>query len=497
MCPRPAPSPRRARWRAPLLALSMLAAVGSVAAAGVFVERGESARARADMVREQQVLAGVFASSLRTELLQHPLPAEATRLADVEVEGDRWKFTFATSGGPPEVVTLRPRAYLHGYDHLEGQDHRLLLWSSRVPELRTPEGQRVDLPDVAEHARTGDTWARLTAEGAVLLGLPAEIGVAGLARVDCGLFGRWSVIALSSADRQRDREDRRAVRMVLGVGLVSLIILGFGVALLRTQRHERELAGELELEAQRVRRDAQLAREGRAATVLTFAAGMAHELSTPLGVIAMRAEQLESAAEDERTRRASRVIGDQVTRIRDLAQRFLSVARGGAPSRDRFPASDVLAAARERVQHRFDRAGVALRTRVDASLPWIRGDARLLEHTLTNLLVNACDASPESSAVDLTAAAESRWLTITVRDRGAGIDPALQTRLGEPFIGAKPEGTGLGLAIALEVMRMHRGELRLQKHPQGGTCAVLRLPCEPADVDDDPSGQDPDARPAG
>lgn len=474
----------------------MLAAVGSVAAAGVFVERGESARARADMVREQQLLAGVFAAALRNEIAEHPPPRAATRVAGVEVDGDAWRFTLATADGPSEVATLRPRTYLHGYER-SAPDHRLLLSSTHAPELRTPEGQRVSLPGVAEHVQLGDTWARLTSEDATLLGLPAEIAVAGVARVDCGLFGRWSVISVSSADRQRDREVRRAVRMVAGVGLVSLIILGFGVALLRMQRHERALADELALEGQRARRDVQLAREGRAATVLTFAAGMAHELSTPLGVIAMRAEQLEASAEDERTRRASRVIGDQVTRIRELAQRFLSVARGGAPSRDRFPASDVLEAARERVQHRFDRAGVPLRTQIDARVPWIRGDARLLEHTLTNLLVNACDASPAGSTVDMTASAEPRWLTITVRDRGAGIDPALQSRLGEPFISAKPEGTGLGLAIALEVMRMHRGELKLQKHPEGGTSAVLRLPCDPADADDEPTGQDPDARPAG
>jgi signal transduction histidine kinase len=476
------------RWRAALLALSMLAAVGSVAAAGVFEERSESARDRADMVREQQILAEVFASALRAGILELAGPPGVLHTDGVEVDGPRWQFSFRSTDQQVRTVTFEPRQFLRGHSYLEEKDHRLLLWSTRTPELRTLQGDVVDLPGVADKVVHGETWARLLAEHATRLGLPEEIAVAGIARADCGPFGRWSVIVISSAENQREREARRSVRLVLGVGLVSLIILGFGLALFRTQRQEQALERELAREALGAQRDAQLAREGRAATVLTFAAGMAHELSTPLGVIAMRAEQLESGAEDERALRAARVIIEQVARIREQAQRFLAIARGAAPSRDRFPAAEIVQSARERVLHRFERAGVALHVELAAPLPWIRGDARLLEHTLTNLLVNACDASPPGSAVELVASVGPHELTIAVRDRGAGIDPTLQARLGEPFISAKPEGTGLGLAIAHEVMRMHRGELRLEPHPQGGTRAVLRLPSERANADDVSSG---------
>lgn len=475
----------------------MLAAVGSVAAAGVYEERSDAVRARAEMLREQQILANVFALSLQAGLESIPTPLGNVRPAGVEIEEGRWIFTFMLPAQRVQTVVVEPHKYLLGHAQLEGQHHRLLLWSTRVPGLHTPQGVAVKLPALTERAAEGGTWARLSAEQAALVDLPRELAVAGIARVDCGLFGTWSVIAISSAENQRERENRRATRLVAGVGLVSLIILGFGLALLRTQRQEQALERELAREALRAERDAQLAREGRAATVLTFAAGMAHELSTPLGVIAMRAEQLESGADDERTRRATRVIIEQIARIREQAQRFLAIARGAQPSRDRFPAAEIVQAARERVQHRFERGGVALRVELTEPLPWIRGDARLLEHTLTNLLVNACDASPPGSTVDLVAAAEPHELTIAVRDRGGGIDPELQARLGEPFISAKPEGTGLGLALAHEVMRMHRGELRLDPRPEGGTCAVLRLPCEPADADDDPSGKTPDARPVG
>ena len=108
-------------------------------------------------------------------------------------------------------------------------------------------------------------------------------------------------------------------------------------------------------------------------------------------------------------------------------------------------------------------------------------DARLLEHALSNLLVNACDASPPGGEVLVTAVSDGHELRIEVNDRGSGMDPAQAARAVEPFVSTKPEGegSGLGLAIASEVLRMHRGRLALEPRPGGGTCAVVRLPAEP------------------
>jgi signal transduction histidine kinase len=126
---------------------------------------------------------------------------------------------------------------------------------------------------------------------------------------------------------------------------------------------------------------------------------------------------------------------------------------------------------------------------------WIYGDARLLEHALTNLLLNACDASRERGEVELGASLKGGQLEIAVSDRGAGIDPNVRARI-QPFFSTKAEGTGLGLAIASEVMRMHRGELRFEDRPGGGTNAVLRLPAEPMS-DDALADEAQDAHPAG
>lgn len=466
--------PRATRRRRPAwLVLAMLLTIGGIAVLSVLDERSMTRRIQEDIVREQRILAEVLAAEFKAGIAG--IDASDASAGPATVEGALWRFAG-------RAAALEPQAFLHGHTFAEGGEHRLLLWSTAAPELRTPQGEAVQIPALAAAAEAGADQAWLTEDEAASLGLPAEVAVAGLARVDTRRIGRWAIVVVSSTQRQHAGEVRRSIRTVLVVGLVSLVVVGFGLVLLRSQRQERSLEQALVRETLRAQQEAQLAREGRAATMMTFAAGIAHEISTPLGVIAMRAEQLENSADDDRARRGARAIGEQVSRIREQARRFLAIARGAAPLRERFPAGEVLTRAAALVQHRFDRAEIRLHAAPTAALPWIHGDARLLEHALINLLLNACDASPAGGAVELTARATGATLTIAVTDHGVGIEPALASRI-KPFFSTKAEGegTGLGLAIASEVMHMHRGELVLEAPAEGGTRAVLRLPAEAPD----------------
>ncbi|MCY1060423.1 HAMP domain-containing sensor histidine kinase [Nannocystis sp. SCPEA4] len=477
--------PRFKRWRTGLLATAMVFAIGAIAALGVMDERSLVWTTRIESSREPRVLAEVLAAEFRAGLsaVGGDEPAGTAR-----VEGGVWRFADTS-------LVIEPRMLLHEDVIANGGDLRLLVWATATDDLRTIDGEPVDIPSVIHAAAAGEKSAWLTPGEAHQLGLPEELAVAGLSRVEDPRFGEWIFAVVSSSERQRARESRRYARTIVMVGLASLVVLGFGLVLLRTQRQERAFERMLARESLRVQQEVQLAREGRAATMLTFAAGIAHELSTPLGVIAMRAEQLENNAEDDRARRGARAITEQVAKIRENARGFLAIARGAAPLRERFPAVDVLRSVVARVGHRFDRAGVALRVVAQPDLPWIYGDARLLEHALTNLLINACDASPVRGVVELSAELDDKMLTFAVRDRGAGIDAAVRARI-QPFFSTKAEGTGLGLAIASEVMRMHRGELKLEERPGGGTNAVLRLPAESMS-DDVVAHEAQDAHPVG
>ena len=459
----------------------MLLTIVGITLIALLDERTSARRARDDLLREEGILAEVLAAEFRAGVaaLDEGTP---TPIASFEVDGPRWRLR-TPAGASREI---EPQQLIHGHMFLESGDHRLFVWVGDAVGLRTLQGQRVDSPRIARAAAEGRTGAELEPEEAEQLRLPRDVAMAGLARVDTRRLGQWTIIVVSSGQHQDEREARRSLRMVVGVGLVSLVVLSFGLVVFRKQRREFALQQELAREELRARQEEYLAREGRAATVLTFAAGLAHEVATPLGVIGMRAEQLCDHAEEDRDRRAARAVSEQVVRIRELMQRFLAIARGAAPLREHFSALEVISETVARVQHRFERAGVALKTELMAELPRLHGDARLLEHALSNLLISACDASAAGTEVVLRATYDGHELTIAVCDRGSGMDPAQAAYAVEPFVSTRPEseGLGLGLAIASEVVRMHRGRLGLEPRVGGGTCAVLRLPAErPSEVD--------------
>ena len=196
---------------------------------------------------------------------------------------------------------------------------------------------------------------------------------------------------------------------------------------------------------------------------------------TPLSVIAGRAEQLASRPDsDDRARRAVEVI-----------RGFLRLARGDVPALDRIRPETTIRAAASLVEHRFGKAGVSLAVEVEASLPPIRGDERLLEQALVNLMLNACDACIRGGHVVVRGESDRDAVNLVVSDDGAGISAADAARVLEPFFSTKAadEGTGIGLAIAKEIVSIHRGTLTLSPRSPRGTVATIRVPIESEAVD--------------
>jgi signal transduction histidine kinase len=257
------------------------------------------------------------------------------------------------------------------------------------------------------------------------------------------------------------------------------LVLAFGGLAMRNQRKELVLERELALEAARRARDERLERASRAAVMGTLAMGVAHEISTPLGVIAARAEQVAAKVDgDERLRVSVQAILSQIDRIKQVIGGLLGLARGDAPSAERIEPARVIDEAVGLTEHRFGKSRVRLRREVDANLPAVLGDPRLLEHAVVNLLLNACDASRPDGEVTVRARRVDADVEIAVEDAGAGISPADVGRALEPFFTTKPrgEGHGLGLAVAQEIVSSHRGTLALAPRAPRGTRAAIRLP---------------------
>jgi two-component system NtrC family sensor kinase len=451
------PSSRRADLRTwPLGALMALAIVVVVVLAYWDAQR-ESQSALADLAEEQATLARGIASAVAGRVRGFP---DATSRSAGELLAD-------------VRAVERPRSL------------RLLLARPGQDGLSTTDGKQVRDASVEGGFRNGTGAVRLARDEAPAFGLPRRAAVVGISTFD-GPGGRWGVVVAATALRERDRQARAQWRSMVAIALASGLVLAFGGAAMRKQRKELELSRELAVAELTRERDEQIVQIDKLATMAALATGIAHVVSTPLGVIVGRAEQLlPKVLADPRAKKGVESIIEQGTRINQVIRGFLNLARGESPPLEHMKPDAVVEAARALVEHRFEKAGVHLTVKVASPLPDVACDSRLLEQVVINLLLNACDACERHGEVELQVRADGERVAFVVTDDGVGITKEAAARAAEPFFTTKPvgQGTGLGLAIATEIVKHHGGQLsigpRLPDHDgraPRGTRAAVELP---------------------
>ncbi len=440
--------------KTPSILAWMLLAIALVTALAYWDEERESGAALDDFAKEQTTLA-LSVSAALTEKLATMTEGEAR---------------------------ARPETALAVARPIERKGAVLVfLQTPERDDLVAGDGSRVRSPLLEAAIRAGAPSYRLTRAEANDLGLPARTAIAGT-NVIRAVTGPFGVAVVASAQVERDRELRARWRLVLGVVVASGLVLAFGGLALRTQRKELELAHRLAMTTLQTERDERLVRADKLATMGALATGIAHEVSTPLGVILGRAEQLLPRQTDDRSRRAVEAIAAQTERIHVVIRGFLALARGRQAALEHCAPEDLARAAAELVGHRFEKADVALVSDIGSELPSVACDPRLFEQVLVNLLLNACDACAEggeAGRVTLSVRATPERVVFVVTDNGVGISAGAADRVTEPFFTTKPEGegTGLGLAIANEIVKHHCGTLSLSPRTDGrGTRASVDLP---------------------
>jgi two-component system, sensor histidine kinase RegB len=297
---------------------------------------------------------------------------------------------------------------------------------------------------------------------------------------------------------------------LLAASLTAYFVVKLSSAI---ERRDRELALMRE----------QALRNERLASLTTLAAGAAHELSTPLATIAVVTGEIERALEQARVasvaNTANTATTANVASSSASAHASLSVApatqvagtSAGASLTDALLTdARLIRAELQRCRSILDRmtaqAGEtvgempapvsvsalvadalralppdeAARVRVEApeTVATLTVPGRGVVTALVSLLRNAMDASEQSKAVTLAAAADNGIVRLTVRDWGSGMAPDVLARAGEPFFSTKPAGAGMGLGLFLTRALAERlgGALRLESAPGSGTAATLELP---------------------
>jgi signal transduction histidine kinase len=242
-----------------------------------------------------------------------------------------------------------------------------------------------------------------------------------------------------------------------------------------------------EAEIRRNRQD-QLAMEQRLRTqeklaaVGQLAAGVAHELGTPLGTVSGTAQRaLRRDSGDPALPEALKKIRHEVSRMEVIIRQLLDFSHHRRLQIRLLPPARIAASAIAAVSDEAARHGASLKTDGESDLPPFPADPIALEQVLVNLLRNAIQAAPNVQ-VRLSWKRCENEMVFAVDDDGPGIPEDIQPRLFEPFFTTKGvgSGTGLGLAVVHGIVNEHRGRVRIFRSEFGGARVEIRLPFEPA-----------------
>ena len=235
-------------------------------------------------------------------------------------------------------------------------------------------------------------------------------------------------------------------------------------------------------------RNLELARAQALTTMGRMASMLAHDLSNPLSSVKMAVQLLGRQALGKEARELSVIGQEQVVYMEGIIKEMLTYARPGKLESSWLDPEKLLNGVLGTVQRRIIEYGVEVTIHCEPGLPTFPGDASKLRQLLSNLLVNALQATsmrPDGHRnVDMYArlvmAPAGHQLEFRVCDNGEGIAPELGERLFEPFYTTRAKGTGLGLAIVRQITDLHGGSVVLTVNQPQGTCAVISLPLTPA-----------------
>jgi signal transduction histidine kinase len=258
---------------------------------------------------------------------------------------------------------------------------------------------------------------------------------------------------------------------------------------LRESRAETERQNHAKLELEQ-----RLGQTEKLATIGQLAAEIAHEVGTPLNVIAVRAKATaKRAGEPEVVAKNAHIIAEQTARITRIIQRLLDYTRRkvGSPGHERVQLNELTFTTMELLSGQFSSGKVKTRVVRADELPVVEGDADRLQQVLINLLLNAAQAMPDGGSLTvetslltrtrpgLSEGRAQRFVQIEVTDTGGGIPTAIRDKIFDPFYTTKKGigGTGLGLAVCSGIVKEHDGWIDVEDGPGGGTVFRVLLPC--------------------
>jgi signal transduction histidine kinase len=217
----------------------------------------------------------------------------------------------------------------------------------------------------------------------------------------------------------------------------------------------------------------QLVQHEKLASIGRLAAGVAHEINNPLGVILGYVRLLQRKAEGSLADDL-KVLEEEAVRCQEIVEGLLDLARPGRVAVERVALREVCDEVVARLQEASRLGGVEVRVEGEASAC---AHPQRVRQVLFNLVKNAAEAAGTGGRVEVRIEPSADGgASVAVADSGPGVKPEDRPRLFEPFFTTKNSGTGLGLAVSQAIAHAHNGRIEADTGPLGGARFTLHLP---------------------
>jgi len=272
------------------------------------------------------------------------------------------------------------------------------------------------------------------------------------------------------------REDGTEFPVEISLSHVPSVDGGVAIAFITDISERKRVEAQLQHQREVLYQNEKLAALG------TMAAGIAHEMNNPLGIITTRIEVMLLDAEQQQlppqVLEDLQVLHRASQRVARIAASLRSFARHSPADRMPLDLNAVVEESLQLMQKPLAADNVQIAARLDRTLPPILGDASTLHQVLMNLLTNAREAMPGGGQVRLETGPAERpgWIRLLVADTGSGISAEEISKVFDPFFTTKRTGTGLGLSVTYGIIQEHGGTVDVQSRPGDGTTFVISFP---------------------
>ena len=234
---------------------------------------------------------------------------------------------------------------------------------------------------------------------------------------------------------------------------------------------------------ERVDLEVQLTQADKLSSIGLMAAGVAHEVNTPLAVISsytqMLAKQLQS--DPQKAAVLDKII-KQTFRASEIVNNLLNFSRTTGTELTEISLNKVITDTLALLEHQFKVGRIQVQTELNEKLPLISGNAGRLQQVFLNLFLNAKDAMSGGGVLNV-ATLNGEFVSVRVSDTGSGIAQENIQRIYDPFFTTKTSpaegqnrGTGLGLSVTYGIIQEHAGQIRVESRPGEGTTFTLDFP---------------------